>query len=105
MCYPRYTKLIYFICLFIYLFLSRFVQMATGSPVYDCKVFYPSLNKFVIVIIIVIVTDIVIVTIVIIIIIIIIIIINQDDFNRSYYLVFFTFCWWRKISAGVFATT
>ena len=58
------------------------MQRATGSPVYDCKVFYPSLNK-VIVIIIVIVTDIFIVTIV--------IIINQDDFNRSYYLVFFIF--------------
>ena len=47
---------VYFICLFIYLFLSCFVQRATGSPVYDCKVFYPSLNKVVIVIIIVIVT-------------------------------------------------
>ena len=53
------------------------MQRATGSPVYDFKVFYPSLNKVVIV------TDIVIVTIV-------IIIINQDDFHRSYYLVFFT---------------
>ena len=83
-----------------YLFLSRFVQRVTGSPVYDCKVLYPSLNKVVIVIIIVIVTVIVIVTIV------IIIIINQDDFHRSYYLVFFTlFCWWRKVSARVFATT
>ena len=71
------VNLFYFIC-FIYLFLSRFVQRATGSPVYDCKVFYPSLNKIVIV------TDIVIVTIV-------IIIINQNDFHRSYYLVFFTF--------------
>ena len=54
------------------------MQRATGSPVYDCKVFYPSLNKVVIV------TDIVIVTIV-------FILINQDDFHRSYYLVFFIF--------------
>ena len=85
--------------LFIFfLFLSRFVQRATGSPVYDCKVFYPSLNKVVSVII-VIVTVTVIVTIA-------IIIIKQDDFHRSYYLVFFTlFCWWRKVSARVFATT
>ena len=57
------------------------MQRATaGSLVYDCKVFYPSLNKVVIVIITVIVTVIVIVTIVII----IIVIINQDDFHRSY---------------------
>ena len=65
------------------------MQRATGSPVYDCKVFYPSLNKVVSIIIIVIVTVIVIVTIA-------IIIINQDDFHRSCYLVFFIlFCWWR----------
>ena len=59
------------------------MQRATGSPVYYCKIFYPSLNKVVIVIIIVIVT------------------VNhsyycyyykptEDNFHRSYFLVFFT---------------